>query len=56
MNNLSEDILMRYLIGECFDEDFVRVNVWIKELDDNVCWFFWMEEVYYLGRYDSFLD
>ena len=35
MNNLSEDILMRYLTGECSDEDFARVNAWIKESDDN---------------------
>ena len=34
MNNLSEDILMRYLTGECSDEDFARVNAWIKESDD----------------------
>ena len=30
MNNLSEDILMRYLTGECSDEDFARVNAWSK--------------------------
>ena len=35
MNNLSEEILMRYLTGECSDEDFARVNAWIKESDDN---------------------
>ena len=48
MNNLSEDILMRYLTGECSDEDFARVNAWIKESDDNARRLFRMEEVYNL--------
>ena len=52
MNNLSEDILMRYLTGECSDEDFARVNAWIKESDDNARRLFRMEEVYHLGRHD----
>ena len=56
MNNLSEDILMRYLTGECSDEDFARVNAWIKESDDNARQLFRMEEVYHLGRHDSFPD
>ena len=56
MNNLSEDILMRYLTGECSDEDFARVNAWIKESDDNARRLFRMEEVYHLGRHDSFPD
>lgn len=43
MNNLSEDILMRYLTGECSDEDFARVNAWIKESDDNARRLFRME-------------
>ena len=56
MNNLSEEILMRYLTGECSDEDFARVNAWIKESDDNARRLFRMEEVYHLGRHDSFPD
>lgn len=56
MNNLSEDILIRYLTGECSDEDFARVNAWIKESDDNARRLFRMEEVYHLGRHDSFPD
>ena len=56
MNNLSEDRLMRYLTGECSDEDFARVNAWIKESDDNARRLFRMEEVYHLGRHDSFPD
>ena len=56
MNNLSEDILMRYLTGECSDKDFARVNAWIKESDDNARRLFRMEEVYHLGRHDSFPD
>lgn len=56
MNELSEDILRRYLMGECSEEDYIRINAWIKESDENARHLFRMEEVFHLGKVNSFLD
>lgn len=56
MNDLSEEILMKYLAGECSDNDFVRISLWIKESKDNVRKLLRMEEIYHLGKRNPITD
>lgn len=51
MSKLNEDILIRYLENRCSEEDFARINEWMKESDANANELFRMEEVYHLGKF-----
>ena len=35
MRNLSEEIINRYLTGQCSEEELIEVNAWISESDEN---------------------
>ena len=35
MSKLNEDIIIRYLENRCSEEDFVLINEWMKESDEN---------------------
>ena len=50
MNDLSEEIIAKFLMGKCTEEELVQVNLWIKESDDNARKLFRMEEIYHLGK------
>ena len=50
MNNLSEEIIAKFLMGKCTEEELVQVNLWIKESDENARKLFRMEEIYHLGK------
>lgn len=50
MSKLNEDIIIRYLENRCSEEDFVLINEWMKESDENANELFRMEEVYQLGK------
>lgn len=50
MRNLREDILKKYLMGECSEDELIEVNAWIKESDENARQLFRMEEIYQLGK------
>lgn len=56
MNELSEETLRKYLEGECSEEDFIRINAWIKESEENARKLFLMEETYQAGKRNSFLE
>lgn len=56
MNELSEDILARYLNNECSEEDLNRISEWLGESDEHVQQLFKMEEVYHLGKSGYMLD
>ena len=47
MNNLSEEIIAKFLMGKCTEEELVQVNLWIKESDENARKLFRMEEIYH---------
>jgi len=32
---LSEEIINRYLTGQCSEEELIKVNAWISESDEN---------------------
>lgn len=51
MSKLNEDIIIRYLENRCSEEDFVLINEWMKESDENAGELFRMEEVYQLGKF-----
>lgn len=48
MSKLNEDIIIRYLENRCSEEDFVLINEWMKESDENAGELFRMEEIYQL--------
>ena len=50
MRNLSEEIINRYLTGQCSEEELIEVNAWISESDENARQLFRMEEIYHLGK------
>ena len=56
MRNLSEDIVRKYLEGQCSEEELIEINNWIKESDENARQLFRMEEVYHLGKFDHYAD
>ena len=56
MSNLSEDIINKYLTGQCSEEEFVEVNTWMKESEENARQLFRMEEVYHLGKFNQYAD
>lgn len=53
MRNLSEDILKKYLMGECSEDELIEVNTWINESDEHARQLFRMEEVYQLGKMNA---
>ena len=36
MSNLSEEIINRYLTGQCSEEELIEVNAWMKESEENL--------------------
>lgn len=53
MSKLNEDIIIRYLENRCSEEDFVLINEWMKESDENANELFRMEEIYHLGKFPA---
>lgn len=47
MSNLSEEIINRYLTGQCSEEELIEVNAWMKESEENARQLFRMEEIYH---------
>ena len=45
MSNLSEDIINKYLTGQCSEEELIEVNTWMKESEENARQLFRMEEI-----------
>lgn len=53
MKNLNEDVLRKYLMGECSEDELIEVNTWIRESDEHARQLFRMEEVYQLGKVNA---
>ena len=56
MRNLSEEIIDKYLTGKCSQEELIEVNAWMNESEENACQLFRMEEVFHLGKFDTYAD
>lgn len=50
MNKLDEEIIVRFLAGECTEDELRTVDAWLDESDENVRELFRIEEIYYLGK------
>ncbi|MEY8686759.1 FecR family protein [Bacteroides sp. AN502(2024)] len=55
-NNLSEEIINRYLADQCSEEELIEVNAWMKESEENARQLFRMEEIYHLGKFDQYAN
>ncbi len=56
MDSMNEDILLRYLKNECTGDDWLQINSWLNESEDNARKLFQMEEAFHSGereRYSS---
>ena len=49
-NKLNEELLAKFLMGECSEEELREVNTWLNESDDNARELFRIEEIYHLGK------
>ena len=38
MNKLNEEILAKFLMGECTDDELREVNAWLEESGENARW------------------
>ena len=56
MNELNDEIIKKYLQGDCSEDDFIRINTWIKESKDNARRLFLMEETYQAGKRNPFIE
>lgn len=56
MSNLSEDIINKYLAGQCSEDELIEINNWMKESEENARQLFRMEEVYHLGKFNQYAD
>ncbi len=56
MSNLSEDIINKYLTGQCSEEELIEVNTWMKESGENSRQLFRMEEIYHLGKFAQYAN
>ena len=50
MNNISDDIIWRYLQGIATAEDMKALNEYISASPDNKKYLFSIEELYHLGK------
>lgn len=55
-NKLDDEILARFLMGECSEEELHRVSAWLDEADENARELFRTEEIYHLGKADRLAD
>ena len=49
MRNLNEDIVRKYLMGDCSEDELIEVSAWIKESDEHARQLFRMDEAYQLN-------
>ena len=49
MNKLNEEILAKFLMGECTEDELREVNAWLEESGENARELFRLEE--YLPRW-----
>lgn len=50
MGNLDEKIIVRFLAGECSEEELRAINAWLEESKEHARELFTYEELYHLGK------
>lgn len=56
MNKLNEEILAKFLMGECTEDELREVNAWLEESGENARELFRLEEIYHLGRLGGYFE
>ena len=57
MSNLSEEIINRYLTGQCSEEELIEVNAWMKESEENARQLLsYGRNFINLGKFDQYTD
>lgn len=56
MKKLNDEILARFLMGECTEDELREVNSWLGESTENPRELFRLEEIYHLGKIDDTSD
>lgn len=56
MNKLDEELMAKFLMGECSEDELCKVNAWLDESDENTRELFRIEEIYNLGKAGEFAD
>ena len=56
MNKLDEELMAKFLMGECSEEELCKVNAWLNESDGNARELFRIEQIYHLGKSEEFAD
>lgn len=47
MGKLDEKIIVKFLAGECSEEELRSLNVWLEESEENAHELFTLEELYH---------
>lgn len=55
-NKLDEELMAKFLMGECSEEELHKVNTWLDESGGNARELFRIEQIYHLGRNEEFAD
>lgn len=56
INKLDEELMVKFLMGECSEEELHKVNTWLDESSENARELFRIEQIYHLGRSEEFAD
>lgn len=56
MKNLDDNILEKFITGDCSEQEYTEINNWINEGEDNARRLFQLEEIYHLGKFDQYAD
>lgn len=53
MDNLDDRVLVKFLMGNCTEEELHEVNLWLEHSSDNAHKLFQLEEIYQLGKFEE---
>lgn len=56
MNKLDEELIVKFLMGQCTEDELHKVKAWLDESDTNARELFRIEEIYHLGKRNEFLE
>ena len=56
MNKLDEELMAKFLMGECSEEELCKVNAWLNESGGNARVLLRFEQLFHLGMSVDFAD
>ena len=54
MDNIGEELLLKYLKGECSKDDWREINLWLSKSEKNAKDLFLIEEAFHSGDIEHF--